>query len=92
MQIVQYQSEHFEGVDALWNDAFPNDNAWNVAAVAVLEKIRFQPDLMLVALEDNVIGWLCHGWLRWASRLDFPHRGPQDAPEKRNWGSAHFCC
>jgi ribosomal protein S18 acetylase RimI-like enzyme len=54
-QIVQYQSEHFGGVDALWKNAFPDDNAWNVAAVAVPEKIRFQPDLMLVALEDNVI-------------------------------------
>jgi arsenite oxidase large subunit len=33
-EIVRYRSEHFEGVDALWKDAFPNDNAWNVAAVA----------------------------------------------------------
>jgi len=54
-EIVRYRSEHFEGVDALWKDAFPNDNAWNVAAVAIPEKTRFQPDLMLVVLEDNVI-------------------------------------
>ena len=54
-EIVRYRSEHFEGVDVLWKDAFPNDNAWNVAAVAIPEKTRFQPDLMLVVLEDNVI-------------------------------------
>jgi len=54
-EIVRYRSEHVEGVDALWKDAFPNDNAWNVAAVAIPEKTRFQPDLMLVVLEDNVI-------------------------------------
>jgi len=60
-EIVRYRSEHFEGVDVLWKDAFPNDNAWNVAAVAIPEKTRFQPDLMLVVLEDNVIvalSWL----------------------------------
>lgn len=54
-EIVRYQSEHFDAVEALWKDAFPNDAAWNAAAVAIPEKIRFQPDLMLVALEDSVI-------------------------------------
>ena len=54
-EIVRYRSEHFGGVDALWKDAFPTDNAWNDAAVAIPETTRFQPDLMLVALEDNVI-------------------------------------
>ena len=54
-QIVCYRSEHFAGVDALWKDAFPDDNPWNVAAAAIPEKIRFQPDLMLVALEEGVI-------------------------------------
>lgn len=52
--IMCYRSEHFAGVDALWN-AFPNDKAWNVAAAAIPEKTRFQPDLMLVALEGNVV-------------------------------------
>jgi ribosomal protein S18 acetylase RimI-like enzyme len=72
-EIVRYRSEHFEGVDALWKDAFPNDNAWNVAAVAIPEKTRFQPDLMLVVLEDNVIvgsvmaGY--DGYRGWISRI-----------------------
>jgi ribosomal protein S18 acetylase RimI-like enzyme len=72
-EIVQYQSEHFEGVDALWKDAFPNDNAWNVASVAIPEKTRFQPDLMLVALEDNtVVGSIMAGYdghRGWISRI-----------------------
>jgi ribosomal protein S18 acetylase RimI-like enzyme len=54
-KIVRYRSEHFAGVDALWRDAFPDDKGWNVAAVAIPEKTRFQPDLMLVALEDSVV-------------------------------------
>ena len=48
--IMCYRSEHFAGVDALWKNAFPN-----VAAAAIPEKTRFQPDLMLVALEGNVV-------------------------------------
>ena len=71
--IVQYRSEHFGGVDALWKDAFPNDNAWNVAAVAIPEKTRFQPDLMLVALEDNdIVGSVMAGYdghRGWISRI-----------------------
>jgi ribosomal protein S18 acetylase RimI-like enzyme len=55
LEIVCYRSEHFAGVDALWKDAFPDDKAWNVAAVAIPEKTRFQPDLVLVAIENSVI-------------------------------------
>jgi hypothetical protein len=47
--ITRYESEHFLGVEALWKEAFPNDTPWNAAAVAIPEKTRFQPDLMLVA-------------------------------------------
>jgi ribosomal protein S18 acetylase RimI-like enzyme len=60
-------------VDALWMDAFPDDKAWNVAAVAIPEKTRFQPDLMLVALEDGVIvGSIMAGYDEhrgWISRI-----------------------
>jgi ribosomal protein S18 acetylase RimI-like enzyme len=54
-EIVRYRNEHFAGVDALWKDTFPDDKSWNIAAVAIPEKTRFQPDLMLVAIEDRVI-------------------------------------
>jgi ribosomal protein S18 acetylase RimI-like enzyme len=71
--IVCYRSEHFAGVDALWKDAFPDDAAWNVGAVAIPEKIRFQPDLMLVALEDSVVvGSIMAGYdghRGWISRI-----------------------
>jgi ribosomal protein S18 acetylase RimI-like enzyme len=72
-EIVRYRSEHFAGVDALWKDAFPDDKAWNVAAVAIPEKTRFQPDLMLVALEDNlIVGSVMAGYdghRGWISRI-----------------------
>src|SRR5471032_1068850 len=55
ISIANYRSEHFAGVDALWKEAFPHDTAWNVAAIAIPEKMRFQPDLMLVALDEAVV-------------------------------------
>jgi len=72
-EIVRYRSEHFAGVDALWKDAFPSDNPWNVTAVAIPEKIRFQPDLMLVALEGElIVGSVMAGYdghRGWISRI-----------------------
>ena len=53
--IAPYTDEHFAGVDALWKDAFPNDTPWNAANLAIPEKIKLQPDLMLVALEEGVV-------------------------------------
>lgn len=73
IEIHRYQSEHFTGVDALWKEAFPNDSLWNVAAIAIPEKIRFQPDLMLVALEDGrIVGSVMAGYdghRGWISRI-----------------------
>lgn len=72
-EIVRYRDEHFAGVDGLWKDAFPDDSAWNVAAVAIPEKIGFQPDLMLVALDDGaVVGSVMAGYdghRGWISRI-----------------------
>jgi ribosomal protein S18 acetylase RimI-like enzyme len=53
--ILEYKNEHFAGVEALWQEAFPNDAPWNKASTAIAEKMRFQPDLMLVALEGPVV-------------------------------------
>jgi ribosomal protein S18 acetylase RimI-like enzyme len=53
--ISQFRDEHFTGVEALWQEAFPNDAPWNEASTAIAEKMRFQPDLMLVALEGPVV-------------------------------------
>jgi ribosomal protein S18 acetylase RimI-like enzyme len=71
--ITRYDSEHFPGVDALWKEAFPNDAPWNAAAVAIPEKTRFQPNLMLVALDGElVVGSVMAGYeghRGWISRI-----------------------
>lgn len=81
IDVVRYQGEHFAGVEALWRNAFPNDNPWNVAAVAIPEKMRVQPELMLVALDgDRVVGSVMAGYdghRGWISRIAVltSHRG-----------------
>jgi ribosomal protein S18 acetylase RimI-like enzyme len=71
--ISKYGDEHFAGVEALWQEAFPNDAPWNKASTAIAEKMRFQPDLMLVALEGpRVVGSVMAGYeghRGWISRL-----------------------
>jgi ribosomal protein S18 acetylase RimI-like enzyme len=71
--ISEYRDEHFAGVEALWQEAFPNDAAWNKASVAIPEKMRFQPDLMLVAHEGPlIVGSVMAGYeghRGWISRI-----------------------
>jgi ribosomal protein S18 acetylase RimI-like enzyme len=71
--ISEYRDEHFAGVEALWQEAFPNDAAWNKASVAIPEKMRFQPDLMLVAHDGPlVVGSVMAGYeghRGWISRI-----------------------
>src|SRR5580658_1439674 len=71
--ISKYRDEHFAGVEALWQEAFPNDAPWNKATTAIAEKMRFQPDLMLVALDGPiVVGSVMAGYdghRGWISRI-----------------------
>ena len=71
--VSEYRNEHFAGVEALWREAFPNDAPWNKASTAIAEKMRFQPDLMLVALEGPlVVGSVMAGYeghRGWISRI-----------------------
>ena len=71
--IETYEARHFDGVDHLWKEAFPNDGAWNNAATAIPEKVGFQPDLMLVAMDDGqVVGSVMAGYeghRGWISRI-----------------------
>ena len=53
--VTRYQDYHLEGVAALWREAFPSDTPWNLADVAIPEKVRFQPELFLVAMEASVV-------------------------------------
>ncbi|HEV7479542.1 MAG TPA: GNAT family acetyltransferase [Roseiarcus sp.] len=71
--ISEYRNEHFAGVEALWREAFPDDAPWNKASIAIAEKMRFQPDLLLVALEGLlVVGSVMAGYeghRGWISRI-----------------------
>ncbi|HWY81540.1 MAG TPA: GNAT family acetyltransferase [Roseiarcus sp.] len=71
--VSEYRNEHFAGVEALWREAFANDAPWNKASTAIAEKMRFQPDLMLTALEGLlVVGSVMAGYeghRGWISRV-----------------------
>lgn len=71
--IVTYTDGHFDGVDALWREAFPNDTIWNAAKTSIPEKLKIQPDLLLVALESgSVVGSIMAGYdghRGWISRI-----------------------
>ena len=71
--VTLYQDHHFDGVSALWHEAFPNDASWNRADIAIPEKIRFQPNLFFVATEaDTVVGSVMAGYeghRGWISRI-----------------------
>lgn len=73
ISVSKYRDENFAGVDALWREAFPDDAWWNEASVAIPEKMRFQPELMLVALDGPlVVGSVMAGYeghRGWISRI-----------------------
>ena len=63
MEIRRYEASDFEGVEALWEEAFPNDPPWNRAENAVPAKLAFQPDLLLVAVDGSeVVGSVMAGY------------------------------
>ena len=70
MEIVTYGDRHFDGVKALWEEAFPNDSPWNVADFAIPAKVKAQPDLFILAVDGEIVagsvmaGYDGHrGWL-----------------------------
>lgn len=63
MEIRRYEASDFDGIDALWNEAFPNDPPRNRAESAVPAKLAFQPDLLFVAVDGgSVIGSVMAGY------------------------------
>jgi ribosomal protein S18 acetylase RimI-like enzyme len=63
MEIRRYEASDFEGMEVLWDEAFPNDPPWNRAENAVPAKLAFQPDLLLVAVDGSeVIGSVMAGY------------------------------
>ncbi len=63
MEIRSYGERDFVGIDALWNEAFPDDPPWNRASYAVPAKLAFQPNLLFVAVDcDQVAGSAMAGY------------------------------
>ncbi len=63
MEIRRYRPSDFDGVQSLWEEAFPNDPPWNRAGTAIPAKLAFQPDLLFVAIEGSgVIGSIMAGY------------------------------
>ncbi len=83
IQITPYSEKHFPGVEALWEEVFPNDPPWNRAVVAIPEKLGVQPELFLVGMEGGEVvgtamaGYDGHrGWLYTiAVRPDYQRKG-----------------
>jgi ribosomal protein S18 acetylase RimI-like enzyme len=79
--ITTYEDNHFMGVEALWEEVFPNDPPWNKASVAIPAKLKVQPELFIVAEEAGAVigtamaGYDGHrGWL-YAVAVKPEHQG-----------------
>ncbi|HWC63743.1 MAG TPA: GNAT family N-acetyltransferase, partial [Rhizomicrobium sp.] len=55
IKVVSYAERHFDGMDALWRQAFPGDPPRNAAKRAIASKLAIQPDLLLVALDGDLV-------------------------------------
>jgi ribosomal protein S18 acetylase RimI-like enzyme len=63
ISVETYRDAHFEGVRALWLEAFPDDPPHNRAEIAIPAKLAVQPDLLLVALDGGeVVGTAMAGY------------------------------
>ena len=73
VEIITYSARFFDGLNALWSEAFPGDPPRNSAATVVPAKLAFQPDLLLVAVEEgSVVGSVMAGYdghRGWISRI-----------------------
>jgi hypothetical protein len=50
--IVLYSHEHFDGIDALWDEAFPDDPPWDRAETVIPAKLSVEPELLPVAVSE----------------------------------------
>ena len=61
--IRRFDLGDFAGVEALWDACFPGDPPHNRAAVAIPQKLAFQPELFWVALlDERVVGSIMAGY------------------------------
>jgi ribosomal protein S18 acetylase RimI-like enzyme len=79
--VEPYCEKDFDGIDALWREAFPDDQPRHRAETVVPAKAAFQPDLLLVAHEGGrVVGSVMAGYdghRGWINRMAVlkSHRG-----------------
>jgi ribosomal protein S18 acetylase RimI-like enzyme len=58
-----YTDAYFDGVRALWEEAFPNSKPWNAPEYVVPAKLAAQPSLFIVAVDGfRVIGSAMAGY------------------------------
>ncbi|WP_298471025.1 GNAT family acetyltransferase [uncultured Erythrobacter sp.] len=64
IEIQPYDPAHFDGVDRLWREVFPNDPPRNQAGSAIPVKLSLKDGLFWVAIEreDAVVGTIMAGW------------------------------
>jgi ribosomal protein S18 acetylase RimI-like enzyme len=55
LEIRPFATTDRETVLTLWADAFPNEPAYNQSERMIARKLRVQPELFLVAVEDGVV-------------------------------------
>ncbi|MBS0244733.1 MAG: GNAT family N-acetyltransferase, partial [Proteobacteria bacterium] len=55
VKIERYHSRYFDGVKALWAEVNPSEPPWNAAEIAIPLKLGHQPELFLVATENDVV-------------------------------------
>ncbi|MDB5520824.1 MAG: family acetyltransferase [Tardiphaga sp.] len=71
--IASYTDADFAGVERLWQQAFADDAPRNTAALAIPQKLAYQPELFLVASDQGaVVGSLMAGYdghRGWISRV-----------------------
>lgn len=60
----------------------PYDKTWNAAPADIPQKPRFQPALMSLAREGNLV-LIPQGWMRWISRRESFGSPAEVSPEKR---------
>jgi ribosomal protein S18 acetylase RimI-like enzyme len=63
MQIAPYETSHEQAVISLWREVFGHSAPHNDPAFVIRQKLKVQPELFLIALEDNeVVGTVMGGY------------------------------
>ncbi len=81
MKIITYEPKFRDPIIKLWSAVFPNNSPWNEPNIALDEKLRHQPELLFLAVEEGkLIGTILagydghRGWI-YAMAVDNLYRG-----------------